>query len=369
MFFATVRSGVIRIISGWEHQLLAADTGYSGLLRWFSSQRIVDMRIVINGFGRIGRTVLRQILTSQPQEAVDVVQINDIAPLETCAYLFKYDSVFGPFSGTVESTHDELILDGKPIRFSCEADLSVLDLSDADIVLECTGKADTKAVAERGLAAGAKKILISGPSAAAETTLVLGANEEKLLNHKVVSNGSCTTNALAPLLRGIDDALGIETGHMTTVHCYTGSQPMVDAPRGPLERSRAGGVSMVPTTTSATKLVGQVLPQLDGKVSGAAVRVPAISVSAVDVTLTLKNHPGPNFNEYLQQIFADSSVIGFTNDRVVSTDMRARPESLVVALPETLTVGEKQVRIFGWYDNEWGFSARMIDMAKLMAAR
>ncbi|QDG78937.1 type I glyceraldehyde-3-phosphate dehydrogenase [Labrenzia sp. PHM005] len=327
------------------------------------------MRIVINGFGRIGRTVLRQVLTLQPEEAIEVVQINDIAPLETCAYLFKYDSVFGPYPGTVEHTDDQLTVDGKEIRFSCEADLSALDLSGVDVVLECTGKADTKAVASRGLEVGARNVLISGPSAAADVTLVLGANEEELEDRTIVSNGSCTTNALAPLLRGIDDALGIEAGHMTTIHCYTGSQPMVDAPRGPLERSRAGGVSMVPTTTSATKLVGQVLPKLNGIVSGAAVRVPAISVSAVDVTLTLKNRPGEDINERLQKIFSDSAVIGFTKDRVVSTDMRARPESLVVALPETLSVGERQVRIFGWYDNEWGFSARMIDMAKLMAAR
>ncbi len=327
------------------------------------------MRIVINGFGRIGRTVLRQLLSKQQSGTVEVVQINDIAPLETCAYLFQYDSVFGPYPGTVEVSDDTLIVDGQSIRFTCEPDLSVFDLSAVDVVLECTGKADTSDIAERGLKAGARNILISGPSAAAEITLVLGANEHELADHRIVSNGSCTTNALAPLLRGIDDAIGIETGHMTTVHCYTGSQPMVDAPRGPLERSRAGGVSMVPTTTSATNLLGQVLPQLNGKISGAAVRVPAISVSAVDVTLTLKKAAAGNINDVLQDIFANSAVVGFTKDRVVSTDMRARSESLVIALPETLTVGNHQVRIFGWYDNEWGFSTRMIDMAQIMAAR
>ncbi|MCV0428412.1 MAG: aldehyde dehydrogenase [Roseibium sp.] len=327
------------------------------------------MRIVINGFGRIGRTVLRQVL-SLPQDAVvEVVRINDIASLETCAYLFKYDSVFGPFPGEVSIGEDCLIIDGNEILFSAEPDLSAVDLSGVDVVMECTGKADTIEVAGRGLKAGASNVLISGPSAAAEITLVLGANEEQLDGHKLVSNGSCTTNALAPLLRGIDDAVGIETGHMTTVHCYTGSQPMVDAPRGPLERSRAGGVSMVPTTTSATKLVGRVLPQLSGKISGAAVRVPAISVSAVDLTLTLTRSVGGPFNDLLREIFAESRLVGFINDRVVSTDMRARPESLVVALHETLAVGDRQVRIFGWYDNEWGFSARMIDMARLMTTR
>ncbi|MEP3048826.1 MAG: glyceraldehyde 3-phosphate dehydrogenase NAD-binding domain-containing protein [Roseibium sp.] len=327
------------------------------------------MRIVINGFGRIGRTVLRQILSSADTSGIEIVQINDIAPLETCAYLFKYDSVFGPYAGTVEAGDNILTIDGQDIRFTAEPDLFRLDLTGVDVVMECTGKADTIEVAKRGLIAGAGNVLISGPSAAAEVTLVLGANEEKLGDHRLVSNASCTTNALAPLLRGIDDALGIETGHMTTVHCYTGSQPMVDAPRGPLERSRAGGVSMVPTTTSATKLVGTILPQLHGKISGAAVRVPAISVSAVDVTLTLKSDVTGSFNVTLQEVFVGSPVIGFTNDRVVSTDMRTRPESCVIALPETLITGKRQVRIFGWYDNEWGFSARMIDMAWLMTAR
>ena len=327
------------------------------------------MKIAINGFGRIGRTVLRQLLAEPASGEVEVVRINDIAPLETCAYLFKYDSVFGPYPGAVSAGADCLGIDGRKILFSSAADLSDLNLSDVDVVMECTGTADTPEVAARGLAAGAGNVLISGPSAAAEVTLVLGANEELLAAHRIVSNGSCTTNALAPLLRGLDDAIGIQTGHMTTIHCYTGSQPMVDAPRGPLERSRAGGVSMVPTTTSATKLVGQVLPRLSGKVTGAAVRVPAISVSAVDLTLTLSRPLGGPANDVLCDVFRDSPVIGFTSDRVVSTDMRARPESLVIALPETLKANDRQLRIFGWYDNEWGFSARMIDMARLMMAR
>jgi len=327
------------------------------------------MRIVINGFGRIGRTVLRQVLELPEAERIEVVRINDIAPLETCAYLFKYDSVFGPWPGEVTAGDGSLSVAGREIAFSAEPDLSRLDLSDVDVVMECTGRAGTREIAERGRKAGASNVLISGPSRAADITLVLGANEEQLGKHRIVSNGSCTTNALAPLLRGIDDAIGIRSGHMTTIHCYTGSQPMVDAPRGPLERSRAGGVSMVPTTTSATKLVGEVLPQLAGKVSGAAVRVPAISVSAVDLTLTLAQPVEGPFNDRLQEIFAGNPVIGFVRDRVVSTDMRARPESLVLHLPETLEANDHQVRLFGWYDNEWGFSARMIDMARLMAER
>ncbi len=327
------------------------------------------MRIVINGFGRIGRTVLRQILTLPDGQGVTIAAINDIAPLETCAYLFKYDSVFGPYPGPVDAGDASLIIGDLEIPFSREADLSALDLEGVDVVMECTGKADTGEIARRGLDAGAANILISGPSRAAEKTIVLGANEEQLGKHRIVSNGSCTTNALAPLLRGLDDAIGIGTGHMTTIHCYTGSQPMVDAPRGPLERSRAGGVSMVPTTTSATKLVGKVVPRMSGRITGAAVRVPAISVSAVDLTVTWERPLGEPVNEMLQRVFAGSPVIGFTGDRVVSTDMRTRPESLVIALPETLSASDRQARIFGWYDNEWGFSRRMIDMARLMSAR
>jgi len=327
------------------------------------------MRIVINGFGRIGRTVLRQILTLPDSQGVTVAAINDIAPLDTCAYLFKYDSVFGPYPGAVEAEDARLKIGDLEIPFTQEPDLSAVDLADIDVVMECTGKADTDEIARRGLEAGARNVLISGPSRAAEKTLVLGANEEQLGGHRIVSNGSCTTNALAPLLRGLDDAIGIESGHMTTIHCYTGSQPMVDAPRGPLERSRAGGVSMVPTTTSATKLVGKVVPQIDGRITGAAVRVPTISVSAVDLTVTWKRAVGEPVNDLLQRVFAGSPVIGFTGDRVVSTDMRTRPESLVIALPETLSASDRQARIFGWYDNEWGFSRRMIDMARLMSER
>ncbi|MEO0978386.1 MAG: glyceraldehyde 3-phosphate dehydrogenase NAD-binding domain-containing protein [Pseudomonadota bacterium] len=327
------------------------------------------MRIVINGFGRIGRTVLRQILTRPDSQGVTVAAINDIAPLDTCAYLFKYDSVFGPYPGAVGAGDAALKIGDLEIPFTKQPDLSALDLAGVDVVMECTGKADTIEIAKRGLEAGARNVLISGPSHAAEKTLVLGANEDQLGEHRIVSNGSCTTNALAPLLRGLDDAVGIEAGHMTTIHCYTGSQPMVDAPRGPLERSRAGGVSMVPTTTSATKLVGKVVPQINGRITGAAVRVPAISVSAVDLTVTWKKAVGEPVNGLLQRVFAESPVIGFTGDRVVSTDMRTRPESLVIALPETLSASDRQARIFGWYDNEWGFSCRMIDMARLMAER
>lgn len=326
------------------------------------------MRILINGFGRIGRTLLRQVLTESRNSDIEVVGINDIASLETCAYLFRYDSVFGPYPGTVEDAPDALVVDGRAIPFTMLADLSRADLSGIDLVLECTGKAGTREVAERGLQAGAKAVLISGPSDAADVTAVLGANADAIGDATIVSNASCTTNGIAPLLRSLDEAFGIERAHITTIHCYTGSQPTVDAPAASLERSRAAAVSMVPTSTSAASQVTRVLPSMADKLTVSAVRVPCISVSAVDAVLQFER-PIEAIQDRLRDLFHDSPLIGLTDDPCVSTDMRARPESLVLALPETRTVGEQQVRLFGWYDNEWGFSARMIDMARLMAAR
>ncbi|MFK7792658.1 MAG: type I glyceraldehyde-3-phosphate dehydrogenase [Devosiaceae bacterium] len=332
------------------------------------------MQVLINGFGRIGRTLLRQILASnatntRADSQISIVGINDIAPLETCSYLFQYDSVFAPYPGKVEHTANALIVDGRSIPFTAQPDISNIDLSTVDIVLECTGKASTRDVAERGLKAGAHQVLISGPSAAADTTVVLGANEANLGDARIVSNASCTTNAIAPLLKALDAQMGIEHAHITTIHCYTGSQPTVDAPRASLERSRAAAVSMVPTSTSAASQVTHVLPNMADKLSVAAVRVPTISVSAIDATLQLKQtHTGP-FNDLLQEMFHSSRLIGLTEDPCVSSDLRARPESLILSLRETMNIGARQVRLFGWYDNEWGFSARMLEMARLMVSR
>ena len=312
------------------------------------------MRVAINGFGRIGRTVLRQLLAA----GVTVDLINDVAGLESCAYLFKYDSVYGPYPGDVQAKTD-LVVDGHRIRFTESPDLDV-DLTGVDILLECTGKAKTRAFAERGLSAGAKAVLISGPSEAADITAVLGVNELDIGSARIVSNSSCTTNAIAPLLSSLPT---FEHAHITTIHCYTGSQPMTDAPRGSLARSRAGAVSMIPTTTSAAEEITRLLPDIAGRLSVTAVRVPCISVSAVDAVLTFEDGP-PD----LDALFCDHPVIGMTNDPVVSTDLRARPESLILARPETRVSG-RQMRMLGWYDNEWGFSARMLDMARRMHAR
>ena len=327
------------------------------------------MRIAINGFGRIGRTILRQILTHPTHDNIEIALINDIAPLETCAYLLKYDSTFGPLPYDVEHRENGLTVNGVDIVFSAKADLSTCNLTGVDVVLECTGKVTSREVAERGLRAGADAVLVSGPCKEVDATIVMGANEETLGNAQIISNSSCTTNAIAPLLRAIDTRLGIQSAHVTTIHCYTSSQPMVDAPRGDLARSRAGAESMVPTTTSAAQEVQKILPEIGERTSVAAVRVPSLSVSAIDATLQLSESVGPATPEVLQEIVKGSAVIGATSDACVSRDLRARAESLILALPETQIVGSRQLRLFGWYDNEWGFSARMIDMARKIALR
>lgn len=318
------------------------------------------MRVFINGFGRIGRTMLRAWARGGWPDII-IVGINDIAAPELCAHLFAYDSVFGPYPGQAELVDDALVVDGHAIPMSRTNDISTIDLSGVDILLECTGKAGSREVAERGLQAGARRVLISGPSDAADVAVVLGANDELLQDQPIISNASCTTNALAPLIRLLDATWGLGTGWMTTIHCYTGSQPTIDAPRDDMLRSRAAGLSMVPTTTSAQRLLNAVLPTLAGRIEAAAVRVPVASVSAVDLTVTLNRVP--SLEELHEVLRAQSGIIGHTDKPLVSSDLRARPESLIVAIPETRVTAGGLVRVFGWYDNEWGFSCRMLDMA------
>lgn len=329
-----------------------------------------SIKIAINGFGRIGRTLLRILMQGGHEHPFEIIAINDIEPLETCAYLFQYDSVFGPYSGTVEIGENALIVDGVRIPFYAHPDLRVLDLSDVDVVLECTGMAGARAVAERGIDAGAGAVLISGPSNEADKIVVIGANQDDLGDHRIISNASCTTNALAPLLRVLDDGFGLISGHMTTVHCYTGSQPTVDKPRGDLVRSRAAALSMVPTTTSAQRLIDQVLPHLRGRVEARAIRVPTASVSAIDLTIQTRDPvTAEDVNAHLMAVCAAQAWLGWTEQPLVSTDLRARPESLILSGPETSVSVGGLLRVFGWYDNEWGFSHRMLDMAVLMGAR
>jgi glyceraldehyde 3-phosphate dehydrogenase len=324
------------------------------------------MNVFINGFGRIGRSVLRAwALGAAP--GVQVVGINDIAAPEMCAYLFEFDSVFGPWHGTVALEGGALVVNGRAIPLHRAPDLSTLDLGGVDVVMECTGRADSREVAARGLQAGARRVLVSGPSAAADVTVVLGANEAALTDQAIVSNASCTTNALAPLARLLHAQWGIVTGSMTTIHCYTGSQPTVDAPAADFSRSRAAALSMVPTTTSAQRLLDTVLPQIAGRIEGSAVRVPTASVSAVDLAvMTERPATAAAVNAVLA---AAGGVIGSTTKALVSSDLRARPESIIMALPETRVTKGGLLRVFGWYDNEWGFSNRMLDVALRMGAR
>ena len=324
------------------------------------------MNVFINGFGRIGRSVLRAwALGAAP--GVQVVGINDIAAPEMCAYLFEFDSVFGPWHGTVALEGGALVVNGRAIPLHRAPDLSTLDLGGVDMVMECTGRADSREVAARGLQAGARRVLVSGPSAAADVTVVLGANEAALTDQPIVSNASCTTNALAPLARLIHAQWGIVTGSMTTIHCYTGSQPTVDAPAADFSRSRAAALSMVPTTTSAQRLLDSVLPQIAGRIEGSAVRVPTASVSAVDLAVMTER---PTTAEAVNAVLAAAGgVIGATTKALVSSDLRARPESIIMALPETRVTKGGMLRVFGWYDNEWGFSNRMLDVALRMGGQ
>lgn len=325
------------------------------------------MQVFINGFGRIGRSVLRAWAEAPGRwPGLEIVGINDIAAPDMCAWLFEYDSVFGPWKGTVALEGGALVVDGRRIALHRTPDLSALDLTGVDLVMECTGRADTAEIAGRGLAAGAGRVLVSGPSGAAEFTVVLGANEADLGDQRIVSNASCTTNALAPLAKLLDAGWGVVTGSMTTVHCYTGSQPTIDAPAADFARSRAAALSMVPTTTSAQRLLDRVLPQVAGRIGGSAVRVPVASVSCVDLSVMTKR---PATVEAVNAAFRKAGgVIGATDRPLVSTDLRQRPESIVMACPETRMTPQGMLRVFGWYDNEWGFSNRMLDMALRMGA-
>ena len=324
------------------------------------------MRVFLNGFGRIGRSVLRAWAeTPQKWAGLEIVGINDIAAPEMCAYLFEYDSVFGPWRGTVALEGGALVVNGRGIPLHRTLDISGLHLSGGEGVVKCGGRADGREVAARGRVAGAKRVLVSGPSRGADVTVVLGANEAALGDQRIVSNASCTTNALAPLAKLIDAHWGVVTGSMTTIHCYTGSQPTVDAPAADYPRSRAAALSMVPTTTSASRLVDTVLPELAGRIEGSAVRVPVASVSCVDLAVMTERAATV---EAVNAVFrAAGGVIGATDRPLVSTDLRARPESIVMACPETRITKGGMLRVFGWYDNEWGFSNRMLDVAVRMA--
>ncbi|MEY3703251.1 MAG: type glyceraldehyde-3-phosphate dehydrogenase [Pseudomonadota bacterium] len=329
-------------------------------------------KVAINGFGRIGRNVARAIL-ERPDCGLELVSINDLADAKSNAFLFKRDSVHGAFHGTVEVDGNDLIINGKRIAVTAERDPANLPhaAQGVDIALECTGFFADKESASKHLTAGAKRVLISAPAKGADLTVVYGVNHDKLTaDHKVVSNASCTTNCLAPFAKVLNDAIGIERGLMTTIHAYTNDQKILDQIHSDMRRARAAGMSMIPTTTGAARAVGEVLPELKGKLDGSAIRVPTPNVSVVDLTFQPKRDTSVEEVNALLKAAAEGpmkGVLGYSDEPLVSIDYNHCPNSSTIDSLETAVIDGKLVRVLSWYDNEWGFSNRMLDTAGVMA--
>ncbi|AJE46278.1 type I glyceraldehyde-3-phosphate dehydrogenase [Celeribacter indicus] len=327
------------------------------------------VKVAINGFGRIGRNVLRAIIESGRTD-IEVVAINDLGPVETNAHLLQFDSVHGRFP--VEVTHGEDSIDvGRgPIKVTAIRNPEELPWADVDIALECTGLFTAKEKAEAHLKNGSKRVLVSAPSAGADKTIVYGVNHAALTpDDLVVSNASCTTNCLAPVAKVLNDELGIVKGFMTTIHSYTGDQPTLDTYHKDLYRARAAALSMIPTSTGAAKAVGLVLPELNGKLDGVAIRVPTPNVSVVDLTFeAARDTSVEEINEKIRAA-ADGplkGVLGYTDGKLVSSDFNHDPHSSVFHTDQTKVMEGSMCRILSWYDNEWGFSNRMADTAVAM---
>ncbi|MFN7176959.1 MAG: type I glyceraldehyde-3-phosphate dehydrogenase [Thermaurantiacus sp.] len=328
-------------------------------------------KVAINGFGRIGRLVLRAALEDN-RSGIEVVAINDLADAAANARLFARDSVHGPFPGEVRAEGDHLIVNGKAIRVTAERDPAKLPHGElgVDIALECTGFFTSADKARAHVDAGAKRVLVSAPAKGADLTVVYGVNHEKLgADHVIVSNASCTTNCLAPVAKVCHETLGIERGLMTTIHAYTNDQKILDQIHSDPRRARAAAMSMIPTTTGAARAVGEVLPELKGKLDGSAVRVPTPNVSLVDLTFV----PGreTSVEEVNGALKAASEgalkgILAFTDEPLVSVDFNHNPASSTVDSLETAVIDGRLVRVVSWYDNEWGFSNRMIDTAVAM---
>ncbi|MEM0923489.1 MAG: type I glyceraldehyde-3-phosphate dehydrogenase [Pseudomonadota bacterium] len=330
------------------------------------------VKIAINGFGRIGRNVLRAIVESGRSD-VEVVAINDLGPVETSAHLISYDSVHGRFPGEVKVSGDTIDVGTGPIRVTAERDPAALPWADVDIAMECTGFFASKEKASAHLENGSKKVLVSAPAGGADKTIVYGVNHTALTgDDKVVSNASCTTNCLAPVAHVLHEKLGLERGVMTTIHSYTGDQPTLDTMHKDLYRGRAAAMSMIPTSTGAAKAVGLVLPELNGKLDGFAIRVPTPNVSVVDLKfVAARETSAEEINQAIRDV-ADGNgplkgVLGYTDEKLVSMDFNHDPHSSVFHCDQTKVIEGTMCSILTWYDNEWGFSNRMSDTAVEMA--
>ncbi|MCZ6660447.1 MAG: type I glyceraldehyde-3-phosphate dehydrogenase [bacterium] len=329
------------------------------------------VKVGINGFGRIGRIVLRAALG---REAIDVVAVNDITDAKTLGHLFKYDSVHGAFPGEVEVDDSSIVVDGKPVTVLAERDPAALPWKKlgVEIVVESTGIFVDKEGAGKHLEAGAKKVIITAPAKDPDLTLVLGANEGSYdkTKHHIVSNASCTTNCLAPVAKVLNDNFGIVHGLMTTTHAYTNDQRILDLPHKDLRRARAGAVSMIPTTTGAASAVAEVLPELKGKLDGMAIRVPTPNVSLVDLVAELKSEVTEEEILDAFRVAADGElkgILGISEEPLVSIDFNGDPRSSIVDAESTRVIDKKMVKVLAWYDNEWAYSMRVVDLIEYIA--
>ena len=329
------------------------------------------IKVGINGFGRIGRNVFRVITE---REDVDVVAINDLADARTLSLLLKYDSVHGKFDGNIEVKEDAMVVKGKEIKLTKEKDPARLPWKElgVDIAIESTGIFTTKADCAKHLEAGAKKVILSAPSKdQLDATIVMGINENELrAEHKIVSNASCTTNCLAPLVKVINDNFQIEKGLITTIHAYTNDQNVADMMHKDLRRARAAAINIIPTTTGAAKAIGEVIPELKGKLDGMAMRVPVANGSVTDLVVTVKKNVSIEEVNSALKAAADNKLNGileYCDDPIVSSDIIGNEHSCILDAISTCVIGGNLVKVIGWYDNEWGYSNRMVDLAELIA--
>lgn len=332
----------------------------------------MSVKIAINGFGRIGRNVLRAIIQDQKSYGdIEVVSINDLTDAATLAHLLKYDSVFGRFQGDVSHTEKAIIVNGKEIKVHSEKDPAQLPwkAEGVQVVIEATGAFRDKEKAMKHVEAGAQKVVITAPAKGEDITIVMGVNEEKYndAEHHIISNASCTTNCLAPVMKVLNDSFGVEHGLMTTIHSYTNDQRILDLPHSDLRRARAAAVSMIPTTTGAAKAVALVIPELKGKLDGGAVRVPTPNVSLVDVVCVLKKKVTNDEVVDALRKAADGKmkgILAMSDEPLVSVDFVGNNNSSIVDVDSTTVIGDNMVKVLSWYDNEWGYSVRCVDLVK-----